>query len=77
METKTIIFIHGQSLPLLLSIISELEFLPAVHDCIKQGLDLQRGLFAQYSLWKLTAGVHYFNPFANEGFVITTLAIGF
>ena len=36
-------------------------------------LELQRGVFAQYSLWKLTAGFHYFNPFADDYFLIATL----
>jgi len=39
--------------------------------------ELQRGIFAQYTIWKLTAGVHYFNPFTNDSFVITTLGIEF
>ena len=40
-------------------------------------LDLQRGIFAQYSFWKLTAGVYYFNPFTDENYVIATLGIEF
>lgn len=40
-------------------------------------LDLQRGLFAEYSFWKLTAGVHYFNPFSSDNFVILNLSIDF
>ncbi|HEY6504627.1 MAG TPA: hypothetical protein VIZ28_11680 [Chitinophagaceae bacterium] len=43
----------------------------------QSGLDLQRGVFAQYSFWKLTAGVHYFNPFTDSEFVIATLGIEF
>jgi len=40
--------------------------------------DIQRAFFIQYSFWKLTAGLHYFNPFTtNEGFGIATLAIEF
>ena len=39
--------------------------------------DLQRGVFAQYSFWKLTAGIHYFNPFTHDDFGIATLAIEF
>jgi hypothetical protein len=38
---------------------------------------IQRGVFTQYSIWKLTAGVHYFNPFTSDSFVITTLGIEF
>ena len=41
------------------------------------GKELQRGVFAQYSFWKLTAGVHYFNPFSSDDFVIATLGIEF
>jgi hypothetical protein len=37
------------------------------------GLDIQRGVFAEYSFWKLTAGVHYFNPFSTEYFFIASL----
>ncbi len=40
-------------------------------------LELQLGVFAQYSFWKITAGMHYFNPFADEYFLIGTLAIDF
>ena len=37
------------------------------------GLDIQRGVFAEYSFWKLTAGIHYFNPFSTEYFFIASL----
>jgi hypothetical protein len=40
-------------------------------------LELQRGVFVQYSLWKLTGGIHYFNPFSDEYFLIGSLAIDF
>jgi len=40
-------------------------------------LEIQKGIFAEYSFWKLTAGVHYFNPFSNDYFVIVTLGIEF
>lgn len=40
-------------------------------------LELQLGVFAQYSFWKITAGMHYFNPIADEYFLIGTLAIDF
>ena len=36
-------------------------------------LDLQRGVFAEYSFWKLTAGLHYFNPFSSDYFFIASL----
>lgn len=41
------------------------------------GLDVQRGVFAEYSFWKLTAGVYYFNPFSIDNFVIASLSIDF
>jgi hypothetical protein len=37
------------------------------------GLDIQRGLFVEYSFWKLTAGLHYFNPFSKDYFFIASL----
>lgn len=37
------------------------------------GLDIQRGIFAEYSFWKLTAGLHYFNPFTTDYFFIASL----
>ena len=37
------------------------------------GLDLQRGVFAEYSFWKLTVGIHYYNPFSTEYFFISSL----
>ena len=40
-------------------------------------LEIQKGIFAEYSFWKLTAGVHYFNPFSDDDFVIATLDIEF
>lgn len=40
-------------------------------------LELQKGIFAEYTFWKLTAGVHYFNPFSSEDFVIATLQMEF
>jgi hypothetical protein len=39
--------------------------------------DLQRGLLAQYSFWKLTAGAYYFNPFSNDDFLSVSLSIDF
>jgi hypothetical protein len=36
-------------------------------------LDLQRGIFAEYSFWKLTAGLHYFNPFSTDYFFMASL----
>lgn len=40
-------------------------------------LDTQRGIFAEYSFWKLTAGAYYFNPFSGSNFVIASLSIDF
>lgn len=40
-------------------------------------LDLQRGIFAEYSFRKLTAGVHYFNPFSKDNFVIFSFSVDF
>lgn len=37
------------------------------------GLEIQRGIFTEYSFWKLTAGVHYFNPFSGKYFFIASL----
>ena len=37
------------------------------------GLELQRGIFAEYSFWKLTAGLHYFNPFSSDYFFMASL----
>ena len=37
-------------------------------------LEIQRGVFAQYSYKKLTAGVHYFNPFTSDYFFIASLS---
>ena len=41
------------------------------------GLDLQRGIFASYSFWKLTATTYYFNPFIPENFLVLSLGIEF
>lgn len=41
------------------------------------GLDVQRGIFAEYSFWKLTAGAYYFNPFSKDNFVIASLSMDF
>ena len=39
--------------------------------------DMQRGFLAEYSFWKLTAGVYYFDPFAPGNFLIFSLKLGF
>jgi len=41
------------------------------------GLDIQRGLFAEYTFWKLTAGGYYFNPFSPNQFGVISLKMGF
>jgi hypothetical protein len=41
------------------------------------GLDVQRGPFAEYSFWKLTAGGYYFNPFSSSQLGIITLKMDF
>jgi hypothetical protein len=41
------------------------------------GLELQKGIFASYSFWKLNAGVYYYNPFSAEQFWIVNLGIEF
>jgi len=40
-------------------------------------LELQKGIFAQYSFWKLTAGLFYFNPFSSDNYLIASLGIEF
>ena len=40
-------------------------------------LELQRGVFAEYTWKTLTAGFHWFNPAADEEFFIATLAVVF
>jgi hypothetical protein len=40
-------------------------------------LDVQRGIFAEYSFWKLTVGAYYFNPFSSDNFVIASLSVDF
>jgi hypothetical protein len=39
--------------------------------------DIQHGIFAQYSVGKLTGGFHYFNPFSEDYFFIATLDVEF
>jgi len=44
---------------------------------IHSDLEIQRGIFTEYSFWKLTAAIHYFNPFSDEEYLIATLHIEF
>ena len=39
--------------------------------------EVQRGIFAGYSFKKLTAGIYYFNPFAESNFVILSVSFDF
>ena len=40
-------------------------------------IEVQKGIFAEYSFWKLTTGLHYFNPFSDNYFLIATMSIDF
>ena len=40
-------------------------------------LDIQRGIFAEYQFWKITAGAYLFDPFSGNQFVIAALSIDF
>ncbi len=39
--------------------------------------EIQRGVFAEYQIWKFTAGVYYFDPFSTDQFVIASLSFDF
>jgi hypothetical protein len=39
--------------------------------------DTQRGIFGEYSIWKLTVGMYYFNPFTSANFVVASLSADF
>jgi hypothetical protein len=39
--------------------------------------DIQRGVFAQYSFWKMNAGLSYFNPFSTGYFFLAIVSIDF
>lgn len=39
--------------------------------------DVQRGVFAEYQFWKVTAGVYFFDPFSSSQFLITMLSFEF
>jgi hypothetical protein len=39
--------------------------------------NIQRGFFAEYKIWKITAGAYYFNPFRDNPFVLTSLSVDF
>jgi hypothetical protein len=39
--------------------------------------DLQRGIFARYSFWKLNAEFSYFNPFSSSYFFVAMLSTDF
>ena len=40
-------------------------------------LDVQKGIFAQYTFGKATAGFHYFNPFTEDYFFVASLGFEF
>ena len=39
--------------------------------------DVQRGLFAEYQLWKFTLGAYYFDPFSSSQYAIASLSFDF
>jgi hypothetical protein len=39
--------------------------------------EVQQGIFAEYSFWKLTTGVYFFDPFSESQFVIAALSFDF
>jgi hypothetical protein len=39
--------------------------------------DVQRGLFAEYQVWKFTIGAYYFDPFNESQYVIASLSFDF
>jgi hypothetical protein len=43
----------------------------------QNGFDLQRGVFAEYSFWKLIMGFYYFNPFTADYFFIASIKFAF
>jgi hypothetical protein len=43
----------------------------------KGEFDLQRGFLAEYSFWKMTTGVYYFDPFTSGNFLIFSLKMEF
>jgi len=40
-------------------------------------LDVQKGIFAQYTFQKATAGFHYFNPFTDDYYFVTSISYAF
>ncbi|WP_275825411.1 hypothetical protein [Paraflavitalea sp. CAU 1676] len=41
------------------------------------GFDVQRGLFAEYSFYRLTSSGYFFNPFTKDNILIISIGIGF
>jgi len=39
--------------------------------------EVQRGIFAEYQIWKFTIGAYYFDPFADGQYVIASLSFDF
>jgi hypothetical protein len=44
---------------------------------ILSNTDLQRGFFAEYTFWKMTAGLSYFDPFSSDYYFMAVLAVDF
>jgi hypothetical protein len=43
----------------------------------RQEKDIQKGIFAEYSFWKFTAGVHYFISRSTNNYIISSLSVEF
>jgi hypothetical protein len=39
--------------------------------------EIQRGIFAEYQIWKFTVGAYYFDAFSNSEFVVAKLSLDF
>jgi hypothetical protein len=55
----------------------ELGFAAQRNRLYETGYDIQRGVFAQYTLWKINAGLTYYNPFSSGYFLVAILSIDF
>lgn len=44
---------------------------------ILESTDIQRGFFGEYSFWKMTAGLSYFQPFTADYYLMAVLAFDF
>jgi hypothetical protein len=43
----------------------------------QSSFEVQRGIFAEYQIWKFTIGAYYFDPFSNSAYVIASLSFDF